>query len=69
MQNQFNFLLLYIVKFRQISSNDALEMMERYADNKFRGIKIIKMITWRNNELSEYLKKKSAMQNTISIST
>ena len=26
-QNQFNFLVLYITKFRQISSNDGLEMM------------------------------------------
>ena len=29
-QNQFNFLVLYITKFSQILSYDALEMMERY---------------------------------------
>ena len=30
-QNEFNFLVLYITEFRQISSYDALEMMERSA--------------------------------------
>ena len=32
--NQFNFLVLYISKFRQILSYDYLEMMERYEDSK-----------------------------------
>ena len=38
-QNKFNFLVFYITEFRQISSYDALEMMERYEDSEILSVR------------------------------